>query len=189
VGATVPGGGVNYEAYKPALKAWASAITQLPESHVVFMNDPQPRAAEKMVYLNVRGTRSLGVGDRFQSYDETAKEITETHSGSREILLTFQVDSYDMRAAGNALSLINKAVTRMRLDSSMAILEAAGLALATADDPVDASYAFDKRMVSRYSMDVVLNATSSETDAPVPTIESVEITGEPLGAAGNVLPE
>lgn len=178
---------MDYPAIKDTLKAWAMAVTGL--AFVVFENDPQPRANAQCVYLNVRGVGSVGAGDVFSSYDDVAREITETASGNRQLFVTFQVDSYDMRPARNALTVITLARTRMTLESCQEILREAGLALATISDPVDASYEADDSIVHRYSMDVTLNAVSSVTDVPIPTIETADVSGELLDANGNVLPE
>jgi hypothetical protein len=176
---------LNYPAIKEGLVAWAVAVTGL--SWVVFEHDPQPVPNMQAVYLNVRSTHSVGVDDSFSEYDETARTFTETIRGGREIALTFQVDSFDMTAANNALTVITRAQTRMRFDSSEEILRDCGLALATIGDPVDASYEADDRMVSRYSMDVLFNAVSSETDLPMPTIETVELSREIRDVNGTVL--
>ncbi len=178
---------MNYPVIKEGLIAWAVAVTGL--SLVVFENDPQPVPNMQAVYLNVRSTASVGVDDSFSEYDETARMFTETVSGGREISLTFQVDSFDMTAPNNALTVITRAQTRMRFDSSEDILRDCGLALATIGSPVDASYEADDRMVSRYSMDVVLNTVSSETDLPTPTIETVDLSSELRDVNGTVLTE
>lgn len=187
---------MDLSAIEPALCALASSVTGINATLCVFENAPRPQSPDgRMVILSWVSRSGVGLdGDRwdYAAAADPLDEMTPTVQGSREARLQFAVEiAADQRAGYNAAAIIETARTRLSRPSSLAALEAAGLALATVGPATQADYPADGRMVSRSLFEVVLNAHASEADTAGRTsyIATVEATASIQNAGGTTLPD
>ena len=187
---------MDLSAIEPALCALAASVTGVTSACCVFENAPRPQSPDgRMVILSWVSRAGVGLdGDRwdYAAAADPLDEMTPTVQGSREARLQFAVEiAADQRAGHNAAAIIETARTRLSRPSSLAALEAAGLALATVGPATQADYPADGRMVSRSLFEVVLNAHASEADTAGRTsyIATVEATASIQNAGGTTLPD
>jgi hypothetical protein len=96
----------------------------------------------------------------------------------------------DQRPGYNAAALTERARTRVRWPRALAMLEAAGLALATVGPATQADYPADGRLVSRSLFEVRFNALAVEADDAGRTsyIATVELDAAVKRPEGTDLP-
>lgn len=186
---------MNLLVIEPALCALASSITGITAACCVFENAPRPQSPDGR-FVILSWISRTGVGQDGTRWDYAAdadplEEMTPTVQGSREAVLQFAVEiTADQRAGYNAAAILETARTRLSRPSSLAALEAAGLALATVGPGTQADYAGDQRMVSRSLFELRLNAHASEADTAGRTsyIATVDAEATIEGVDGTDLP-
>lgn len=186
---------MNLLVIEPALCALAAAVTGIPVALCVFDNVPRPQSPDGRVvvlsWISRTGVGQDGTRWDYASNADPLEEMTPTVQGSRECVLQFAVEiTADQRSGYNAAAIIETARTRLSRPSSLAALEAAGLALATVGPGTQADFASDGRMVSRSLFELRLNAHASEadTDGRTSYIATVEATATIEGVDGVDLP-
>jgi hypothetical protein len=159
---------VDLATVEPALTALAATVTGVESACCVFENAPRPRSNGALVLLSWVSRSAVGIDETSWEYAANADpllEMTPTVEGPREASLQFAVEVIaDQRAGHSAAALIERARTRLRWPSSLAALQAAGLALATIGPATTADYPADGRLVSRSLFEVRLNAAAREAD-------------------------
>ncbi len=175
----------------PGLLAWASTLTGVEASCCQWENDP--RVAHNGSLVLLRWVSEVGVGEDDVSYAYAANadpllEMTPTVTGNRVVVVQLDVEVHNQAAAANAHAIASRARTRLQWPSIQAALEALGLALVGAEQIVVTDYELDGHFVSRRTMDVRLNALSTETDAAgatsyIATVTAVPTITHPDGSA------
>jgi len=176
---------------EPGLLAWAAALTSVPAAFCLWENAPRVQHRGQLVLL--RWVSEVGVGEDETLYTYAANadpslEMTPTVSGNRLVVVQIDIEVHDQRAGVNAHALASRARTRLQWPSIQAALEALGLALVGAEQVVVTDYELDGHVVSRRTMDVRLNALSTETDTAgatsyIATVTAVPTITHPDGSA------
>lgn len=187
---------MNLSVIEPALCAIAASLTGITAACCLFESAPRPMSADGrfviLSWISRTGVGQDGLAWAYAPATDPLDEMTPTVQGSRECRLQFAVEiTADQRAGYSAAAIAEQARTRLSRPSSLAALEAAGLALATAGPATQADYPADGRMVSRSLFEVVLNAHASEADTAGRTsyIATVEVTASIQNAGGTTLPD
>lgn len=180
---------------EPALCTLAAAVTGIAAGCCVFENAPRPQSPDgRMVLLSWVSRGGVGVDAASWTYAEDADpllEMTPTVTGAREAALQFSVEVIgDQRSGHNAAALTEAARTRIMWPSSLAALEAVGLAVATIGAATQADYPADARMVSRSLFEVRFNAVAVDTDTAGRTsyIATATVSGSVLEPSGSAVP-
>jgi hypothetical protein len=173
---------------EPALCALAASITGLPAAACIFENAPRPFAPVLCLlsWISRIGRGQDGTRWTYAAATDPLSEMTPTVEGLREAHLQIAVEVLaDQRPGYNAASVIEHARTRLSRPSSLAALEAVGLALAPPVGPAtQADYSADSHIVSRSLFDLHLNAMATETDTTTSYIDSADIEGTVYGPDG-----
>lgn len=182
---------MDFAAIGPGLLDWAAALTGVERTCCQWENDPRVRHNGQLVIL--RWVSEAGVGEDSETYDFTENadpllEMVPTVSGHRVVVVQLDVEVHDQRAAVNAHAIASRARTRLQFPSTLAMLEALELAVVRAEQVVVTDYEEDGRVVSRRTMDIRLNAVSSEADPAgatsyIATVETVAAVIRPDGSA------
>lgn len=181
---------MDHAAIGPAMKAWASALTDVPAACVQWENEPRVQHNGQLVLL--RWVSEVGVGVDATQYAYAANadplaEMTPTTSGNRLAVVQLDVEVHDQRPGVSAHAIVSRARTRLMWPRLLAMLAEVELAVAGIEQVVPTDYEGDNgRMVSRRTFDVRLNAVSRETDAAgatsfIATVETAATITDPAG--------
>lgn len=175
----------------PGLLAIAASLTGVEASCCQWENDP--RVAHNGSLVLLRWVSEVGVGEDDVSYAYAANadpllEMTPTVTGNRVVVVQLDIEVHNQAAAVNAHAIASRARTRLQWPSIQAALEALGLALVGAEQVVVTDYELDGHVVSRRTMDIRLNALSTETDTAgatsyIATVTAVPTITHPDGSA------
>lgn len=173
----------------------------MPLSMVIFKNEPRPVYAPsadgvtRVAILSWSKMVSLGTDDVPYSTDvsipapglnATALEVT-----MRELHLRVEFESMDQRPQYSAWDVAERFRGKLYSPSSLAMLDAANIAIIVDDDGVSADYVVDGRYVSRVAMPISFNQTDTTPDigGPITTIEHVVVSSESIeDQSGTPLP-
>lgn len=151
----------------PGLLAWASALTGVERACCQWENDPRVAHNGQLVLLRWVSEVGVGVDAVDYAYAPNADpllEMTPTVSGNRLVVVQVDIEVHDQSSGVNAHALASRARTRLQWPSLQAALEALDLAMVGAESVQVTDYELDGHVVSRRTMDVRLNALSTETD-------------------------
>lgn len=174
---------MNLATIEPALVTWAAALTGVEVGCVLWENAPRVRHNGRLVLLSWVSRTGVGIDSTAWTYAANADplaEMTPSTEGNRELVVQVSVEvTTDQRPGYNAAALTERARARIRWPRALAMLEDAGLALATVGPATQADYPADGRLVSRSLFEVRFNAVASEADVDGRTsyIATVGATG------------
>jgi hypothetical protein len=180
---------VNHATIEPALLDWAAALTGVERACCHWQNAPRVRHNGQLVLLSWVSNVQVGVDATDYAYaanEDPLLEMTPTVTGNRLAVLQLDVEVHAQTPGANAAAIIDRARTRLRFPSALAMLEAAGLALASAEPAQTTDYKVDGRFVSRGTMDIRLKALSTETDSAgatsyIATVSTAATVTDPAG--------
>jgi|GEM_PF-6952571 len=191
---------MDFAALAPGLLDVAASLTGVPRTCCQWQNEPRVQHNGSLVLLRHVSEVSVGVDAvdyAFAANADPLLEMTPTVSGNRVLVVQIDVEVHNQLPGVNAHALVSRARTRLRWPSTLAALEALGLALVGAEQVVVTDYEDDNgRMISRRSMDVRFNAVATEVDldgrtsyiATVGTIATMSPTVAASISPGGTLP-
>lgn len=107
--------------------------------------------------------------------------VQATVYGLREFTLQVSVEAFAQTLASSARSYLETLRTRLRLPSVLVRLAALGLAVVAIERTVQLDPTQDARVQSVAAMDIRFAHGASESDAPIPYIETVRLSSTELG--------
>lgn len=167
---------------KEALRALIVLLAETPASNVLWAGEPVPFVAPKggkvqgLITLSPTARRSVGVDEEKRTYP-TSTTVTRTFTGQRVVTISVKAENY---GAEEGFDLLESVRTLMGSDENRAILNAAGLALASISDVRVLDGSAGNRVLSVAQMDVILNQRVEKviTSGGDTYIQSVEVAGE-----------
>lgn len=136
----------------------------------------QPRQVHVSASAQLDILTSNGVGwDELTSHDVSGPATTETVYGLREMTIQVTVWSLSQKLAESARFYLERLRTRLRWSSSLAALDALGIALIGVMPMVLIDAPQDGRTPSQGSLDLRFAFGVAESDAPAPFIEKVDV--------------
>lgn len=115
-------------------------------------------------------------GDAYAGDDAPLGGVVYEATGQRRLMLEVKVECG--QGTVMAWPFVERVRDRIQLPSTRAALDALGVAVARVGVTRDMNFSNAGRVVSAAVLEVELNAASSETDAPVTTIEDFEAETE-----------
>lgn len=185
---------MDFAVIEPALAAWASALTGVEATCVLWENAPRVQHNGRIVLLSWVSSVGRGVDGvawEYAAHADPLQEMTPVSRGPRELVVQLSAQTHDQRPGQTARALLEQLRDRLHWPSGRAILSAAGLALGSMPGSVTpADYRVDGRMVSRAVLDVRLNAVSNAADTAGRTgyLATVAVASALTDPAGDPLP-
>lgn len=168
---------------KEDLRAIFATLSGLPATRVIWDGEPVPPATPTEVggktgrlVLNVVATRRLGEDEEIREYP-TADTTKLTYRGWRVRTISVRAEQF---AGDEGFDVLEDIRLGIGQDDTRALLNAAGLSLASSSDARTLDAFAGNRAVSYATMDVLLNQTVSKsvTKNEAGFIESVKTVGE-----------
>lgn len=133
-------------------------------------NQNAPRPSDPYATVVVTSISSIG-WEQSEYEDNDDSTLTQTISGSRDVLLT--INTFRENAKTNAEAITIGFVRQSIID----LLNSGGFGLGVRTAPTTATEALEKGWEQRATFSVVLNTVNTDTDI-VNCIESIDIDGE-----------
>lgn len=161
-----------------------------------WRQQPQQMHASSQVTIDWLTERGLGVDELVvEDVDEEGEPTTdpelvdgvrETAHGLREVTLQVTAWTADQRLGRSARALLERLRARLHWTSATVLLAELGLGLVRIEPTLTLDPSQDGRAASVATMDVVLGYGMSESDAPIPFIETARVAGEFVGSSVEV---
>jgi hypothetical protein len=182
---------MDFSTIRPAIKALISSLSGLnaewEESQRPFL-DPATMA---IVLLKARPVASKGTRDSVvEEFDATrpqGEEFQEVTLGSRTLVVSVKVESWDQRDAFVAHGYAERVRNRLSWASSRAALREVNVSLAKCQTIQDLDRTEDNRRISVAVLDLLLNVHVREVDTAnrYGYIQTVELEADIRGTQGN----
>lgn len=138
--------------------------------------------AKKFIKLDVLNIERVGHTEILRVYDSDEDKLVEVARNLHVLVVQVSAESQSQELADTALAIASRVRSRLALAEVRALIEDAGLAVATAGTIVNTSYVDPSdvgRHVSRATFDLRLNVTSDEVASVLTDyIDSVSVRGE-----------
>lgn len=138
--------------------------------------------AKKFIKLDVLNIERVGHTEILRVYDSDDDKLVEVARTLHVLVVQVSAESQSQDLADTALAIASRVRSRLALAEVRALIEDAGLAVATAGTIVNTSYVDPSdvgRHVSRATFDLRLNVTSDEVASVLTDyIDSVSVRGE-----------
>lgn len=128
--------------------------------------------------LDIIAVTPLGVDELVYSTIDEGLEATAY--GQREMTVQVSIESQLQTLASSTRAVFERLRLRLRLPTTLERLRGLGLAFVAAEDTVVLDGPVDGRRISLASMDLRFGFSLSETDEPIPFIETVRVKSESI---------
>ena len=152
---------MDFVAIQAALTSWFATLSGL---DCEWFEEPNFIYNEPFALLNIGPVSNDGVDGTLYEFDEGTDTLSAAQFGVRRFTVHCRVRAFDQRAGFSARQALERARLRMGRDSSTVELNAAGLALISAEPLVLQDYDFDGRRISQIMMDMIFATHAQETD-------------------------
>jgi hypothetical protein len=169
---------MDWQVLHDGLRAWFSSVSGVPVESVTWAGDPIGMRSYPWVELELIGQGAEPGTDEVRYSDQGPNADLDVEVvGNRRLTLNCKVHSRDQRAAYRAYALLERVRGRLYFPTTQAVLRSLGVGLRESAALVDLGRSHDNREESVASLDLLLNWASSDSDAPVGTIEHVVVSG------------
>lgn len=148
-------------AIQTALTSWFQDLSGLEAD---WYEEPYFVRPEPFALLAIGEIAPSGIDEAWYSYDDDTDYQTVQMAGLRTFVLHVRVRAFDQRQTFAARQQMETARLRMQRHSSIADLNAAGLALVRTGPVIEQTYTHDDRRISQIMVDITFQTRAVETD-------------------------
>lgn len=164
---------MNHDAIKTAVRAAVCATLDLDPSEpaqVVWLDEFEASYARPFPYVDLSSdnVQTLGVDETRYYRPDDRDEIDAKQTGIRTFEVSVQITSDTAKGNGGALALCDKVKLRLRRAGTLAILQGAGIAVASFTGSRRVDFGQDHRMYSGALFEVVLSYAENDDRDPSP---------------------